>query len=70
MHCVNVDRRLEGRDFLADEFSIADVALDPIIAARADLIHATAGLSHLKSWQARVGARPETARTMSGHLSR
>jgi GST-like protein len=48
-HCVNVDRRLEGRDFLADEFSIADVALYPIIAARAALIQIAAGLSHLKS---------------------
>jgi GST-like protein len=66
-HCVDVDRRLEGRNFLADEFSIADVALYPIIAVRAALIHATAGLSHLKSWEARVAARPETARAMSAH---
>ena len=37
-HCANVDRRLQGRDFLADEFSIADVALYPIIAVRTALI--------------------------------
>jgi GST-like protein len=66
-HCVDVDRRLEGRDFLADEFSIADVALYPIIAVRAALIQTTAGLSHLRSWEARVAERPETAKAMSAH---
>ena len=66
-HCISVDRRLEGRDFLADEFSIADVALYPIIAARAAMIQTAAGLGHLKSWEARVAARPETARAMSAH---
>ena len=30
-HCSSVDRQLEARDYIADEFSIADVALFPII---------------------------------------
>jgi GSH-dependent disulfide-bond oxidoreductase len=67
-HCAHVDRRLEGRSFLADEFSIADVALYPIIAVRTALIEAIDGLSYLKSWQARVGMRPETTRAMLTHV--
>jgi GST-like protein len=66
-HCVNVDNRLRGRAYLAEEFSIADVALYPIIAVRTSLIHATAGLSCLKDWEARISARPETSRAMSIH---
>lgn len=66
-HCANVDRRLQGRDFLADEFSIADVALYPIIAVRTALIQAAAGLSRLKSWEARVASRPATATAMAAH---
>ena len=65
--CVDVDRWLEGRDFLADEFSIADVALYPIVAVRTALIQETAGLSHLKSWEVRIAMRPETSRAMSAH---
>lgn len=64
-HCAHVDRRLEDRSYLADEFSIADVALFPIIAARADIIAAATGLRHLKSWQARVGERSLTAHGMA-----
>jgi GSH-dependent disulfide-bond oxidoreductase len=63
-HCANIDRRLADREYLADEFSIADIALYPIVAVRTALIQTTSGLSHLKSWEARVAARPETARAM------
>ena len=66
-HCANVDRRLQGRDFLADEFSIADVALYPIISVRTALIQAAAGLNWLKSWEARVASRPATATAMAAH---
>ena len=65
--CLNVDRRLEGRDYLADEFSIADVALYPIILVRLALIEAAAGLHRLQSWQARIAARPQTLTMLSVH---
>jgi GST-like protein len=67
-HCSNIDRHLAGRTFLADEFSIADIALYPVVAIRAALIQATPGLCHLKSWQARIAARPDIARAMSAHI--
>lgn len=66
-HCANADRQLSGRNHLADEFSIADVALYPIVLARAALIASTAGLDHLKAWQARIAARPLTAMAMATH---
>ena len=67
-HCANIDRQLADREFLADEFSIADIALYPVVAVRAALIQTTLGFSHLKSWEARVAARPETARAMLAHI--
>jgi glutathione S-transferase len=41
---------LQGRSYLAGEFSIADVALYPVSLARAALIEGAAGLSDLKAW--------------------
>ena len=66
-HCMNADRQLEGRDFLAEEFSIADVALYPIIEVRSALIESTAGLRHLKAWKTRIATRSETSRAMATH---
>jgi GST-like protein len=66
-HCSNVDRQLDGREFIADEFSIADVALYPIIAVREALIDAAAGLANLKAWTSRIAARCHTAKAMASH---
>jgi GST-like protein len=66
-HCMNVERRLEDREFLADEFSIADIALYPIIAARTVVVHAADDLVYLKAWEARIAARSKTARAMLSH---
>lgn len=63
-YCSIVDNRLSGRTYLADEFSIADVALYPVIETRLDIVKATPGLSNLKSWQERVADRPKTALAM------
>jgi GST-like protein len=65
--CVNVDRRLDGRDYLAEEFSIADIALYPIIKARSALIDRTTGLEHLKAWQQRMAARRQTVTAMAAN---
>jgi GSH-dependent disulfide-bond oxidoreductase len=59
-HCANVDAQLEGQDFLAGEFSIADVALYPVIAVRPALIDATMGLANLKRWRQRIATREQT----------
>ena len=66
-HCLNVDAQLEGRDFLAGEFSIADVALYPVVAIRSALIDGTDGLANLKGWQRRIAARDQTIRAMAAN---
>ena len=32
-HCADIDKRLQGRSYLAEEFSIADIALYPVVLA-------------------------------------
>jgi GST-like protein len=66
-HCSNVDRQLAGREFIADEFSIADVALYPIIAVRETLLEAAPGLINLKAWKSRVANRRFTSAAMASH---
>jgi GST-like protein len=66
-HCANVDVQLEGQNFLAGEFSIADVALYPIIAVRSALIDETAGLANLKAWRRRIAARAQTISAMAAN---
>jgi GST-like protein len=60
-HC---DRRLGEADYLAGEYSIADVALYPTVAVRSDIIARVKGLKNLKRWAKRVGARPAVRRGM------
>jgi GST-like protein len=56
--CGVIEQRLIGRDFLADEISIADLALAPVIAARWELIDKQAGLRNLKRWATSMLGRP------------
>jgi GST-like protein len=58
------DRRLEGRDWLAGEPSVADLALYPNFAARKALIDQAGGFSNLQRWGAAMAARPGVARAM------
>ena len=58
------DGRLAGRDYLADELTIADFALYPIHAARKALIEANGGLPNLDRWAGALGARPGVVRAM------
>jgi GST-like protein len=66
-HCSDIDARLQGRSYLTGEFSIADVALYPVVLARAALIEVTAGLSNLKAWQQRVAGRAQTANAIAAN---
>jgi GST-like protein len=59
------DERLKGRDYLADELSVADFALYPIVAFRKELIEQTGGLADLKRWAAAMAARPGVQRGMA-----
>jgi GST-like protein len=58
------DARLAGREWLADELSIADFSLYPVIVARASLIERADGMTHLKRWRDALAARPAVDRGM------
>jgi GSH-dependent disulfide-bond oxidoreductase len=61
----DIDARLSGRDFLADELSIADLALYPIYAARKGLAERAGGLNNLVRWGAMMAARPTIVKGMA-----
>jgi GST-like protein len=46
------DRRLECREFLADEISVADLMLYPNFSARKALLDAAGGFANLQRWGA------------------
>ena len=56
-----------GRSSFTGEFSIADIALYPVVLARAALIEGTAGLVNLKAWQQRVAGREQTVSAMAAN---
>ena len=58
------DARLAGREWLADEISIADFALYPVFAVRKALVEAAGDLPNLARWAAALAARPAVARAM------
>lgn len=60
-----VDQQLAGREYIAGELSIADIALYPIFATRKALIEKAGGLEHLRRWGATMAARPEIAKGMT-----
>lgn len=61
-HC---DARLEGREYLADELSVADLLLYPNFAARKALIDKAGGFANLQRWGAALAARPGIQRGMN-----
>ncbi|HKQ25204.1 MAG TPA: glutathione S-transferase family protein [Burkholderiales bacterium] len=56
--------RLATREYLADEFSVADIMLYPNFAARKALIDEDGGLADLRRWGAAIGSRPGVQRGM------
>lgn len=56
--------RLAGRDYLAGSFSVADVALYPVVALRREALGNAGGFANLLDWAARVGVRPAIQRGM------
>jgi GST-like protein len=62
-----VDKQLQGREYLAGELSIADIALYPVIVARKAMVDAAPGLANLKAWAARMAARPSIAKALQNN---
>jgi GST-like protein len=61
-----LDGRLAGAEYLAGDYSIADVATYPWIAAAlgSGLRHALGEAKHVERWASAVGARPAVQRGM------
>ena len=59
------DARLAAREYLADEFSVADIMLYPNFAARKTLIDQAGGFANLQRWGAAIGARPGVQKGMT-----
>ncbi len=60
----SADAHLAGREYLADELSIADFALYPVYAVRKALIDQAGDLPHLTRWGKALAARPAVVRAM------
>ncbi len=60
-----LDKRLTGRDYLGDDYSIADMAVFPWIRLHGRQGQKLADYPHLADWFARIAARPAVARDMA-----
>jgi GST-like protein len=58
------DERLAGREYLADEMSVADLALYPVVVTRKPIIEKHGGLANLAAWAERMAAQPGVAKGM------
>jgi GST-like protein len=61
-----LDARLDGREHIAGDFSIADIACYPWIVPHEAHGQRLADFPHLQAWFARVAARPATQRAYAG----
>ena len=61
-----LNKRLEGREFIADEFSIADIASYPWIVPHEAHGQNVADFPNLKRWFDAIAARPATIRAYEG----
>ncbi|AIF45811.1 glutathione binding-like protein [Dyella japonica] len=61
-----LDRRLAGREFIAGEFSLADIACYPWIVPHAAHGQDLADFPHLERWFIAMSQRPATQRTYEG----
>ena len=59
------DAQLDRHRYLADELSIADFALYPIVRVRYGLVERARNLTHLVRWADELAARPGVARGMA-----
>lgn len=61
-----LDARLEGRDFIAGDFSLADIACYPWTVSHEGFGQDITAFPHLHRWCERMRARPATARVYAG----
>lgn len=61
-----LDRHLDGRQFVAGNFSIADIAIYPWIVPHEAHGQSLGDFPHLKRWFEAIAARPATVRTYEG----
>jgi GST-like protein len=61
-----LDRQLDGRQFVAGDFSIADIAIYPWIVPHEAHGQSLGDFPHLKRWFEAIAARPATVRTYEG----
>lgn len=61
-----LDRRLAGREFIAGEYSIADMACYPWIVPHAAHAQNLADFPHVRRWFDAIRARPATQRAYAG----
>jgi GSH-dependent disulfide-bond oxidoreductase len=59
------DAQLAAREYLADEFSVADIMLYPNFAARKALIDQAGGFANLQRWGAVMASRPAVRKGMN-----
>ena len=60
-YCAILDRQLDGRAYLASQYSIADIALYPWMVTLKDMAEIDLDeYVHLKNWTQTIGARPTT----------
>ena len=57
--------QLKGRDYIADDYSIADMISWPWIQGRSDSALAIEDFPHLKAWKDRVGEREPVKRALA-----
>lgn len=60
-----LNTRLEGREFLCDEYSIADIATYPWVKIHGWAGVEVEGLPHLKAWMTRMWERPAVQRGLT-----
>lgn len=60
-----LDARLQGRSFLADRYSIADIAAYPWVSVSDWATLKLGDYPNLSQWYERIGARPAVARGMA-----
>jgi glutathione S-transferase/GST-like protein len=60
-----LDKQLEGRDFIAGDYSIADMISWPWIQGRSDAALQMEEFPNLKAWKERVGAREAVKRALA-----
>lgn len=60
-----LEKRLEGREYITDEYTIADIACFPWIRRADDLAQDLAGFPNVRSWFERIAARPAVLRGLA-----